>query len=184
MAGHYGTRVDWHDRDWLDAIIRPLVAEEGNRLKIPQLTEKIMEALGEVRANPDEEAADRLPRIEGGAMFDLVYNRVALEVGRQTPLMITVGKVSRRNVALKPYQGVRRAQERQYEQIRFLAMTKAEYETWRRQEVAAIKVQSGKMQIIQAIDALWLEFPDAPTIHDLLATAGIDLGTGRIQLAG
>jgi predicted DNA-binding antitoxin AbrB/MazE fold protein len=184
MAGHYGTRVDWHDRDWLDAIIRPLVVEEGNRLKIPQLTEKVMQALSNIRKNPDEEATDRLPRIEDGAVFDLVYNRVALEVARQAPLMIVVGKKTRRNVALKSYQGVRRTQQRQYEQIRFLAMTKEEYETWRKQEVAAIKVQSGKMAIIQAIDALWQDHPDAPTIHALMLVAGIDLTGGRIQLIG
>jgi len=184
MAGHYGTRVDWHDRDWLDNIVRPIVAAEGNRLKIPQITQKVMDALGGIRAEPDEEAQDRLPRIEDGAVFDLVYNRVALAIGRQSPLLIAVGKATRRSVALNPYQGIRHSTERQFEQIRFLTMTRAEYETWRKQEVAAIKAQSGKMQIIQAIDALWLEHPEAATVRDVLALAGIDFDGERIQLAG
>ena len=63
-------------------------------------------------------------------------------------------------------------------------MTRDEYGVWRKQEIAAIRAQSAKMQIIQAIDELWQEYPDAPTIRDLFIAAGLDADAPRIQLAG
>ena len=63
-------------------------------------------------------------------------------------------------------------------------MMRADYDAWRKQEIAMIRAQSGKVQVIQALDALWEAYPDAATIRDLFLAAGIDMDAARIQLAG
>jgi hypothetical protein len=187
MAGHRQTRVQWDDRDKLDGIIRPVVAEMGGRAKLTTLMVKVAEALSEVEQNAhdegDGETIDWVTRLRDGALQDFLYNRVGLEVSKQAPLTLIVGKTSKRDVALKPYQGVRNATDGTYDQLAFFGMTHAEYDVWRKQEIATIRAQSGKMQVIQVLDELWRAHPDAPTIRDLLLAAGIDLDGPRIQLA-
>ncbi len=187
MAGHRQTRVQWDDRDRLDEIIRPLVAALVGRTKLTMLTAKVAEALSQEEHDAenaeDTETIDWLTRLRDGALLDFLYNRVGLELSKQAPLTLTVGKASKRDVAIKPYQGVRNASDGTYDQLAFFAMTRAEYDTWRRQEIAAIRAQSGKMQVIQALDALWEVYPDAATIRDLFLAAGIDMDAARIQLA-
>lgn len=184
MAGHHGTRVKWNDRDRLDSLIRPIVAAMGMRGNIPLLAGRVASALAECEVDSDEDTEEWLQRVRDGALLDFLYNRVALEVARQKPITVTVGKSKKRDVSLRPYQGVRMAQEREFQQISFLDMTKAEYTTWRKQELAAIKAQSGKVQVIQALDVLWDEYPDAGTVRALMEAAGINLGGPRIQLVG
>lgn len=184
MAGHHGTKVQWGDRDRLDEIIRPIVAEMGARVKLPHLAQKIAEVLADMGRDADEDTAAWLARVQGGALLDFLYNRAALEVGRQLPLLLVVGKSRRRDVVLKPYQGVRLAEDRQYQQISFLAMTRIEYDSWRKQEIAAINAQSKKVQVIQALDPLWERHPDAETVGELLQAAGINPAGARIQLGG
>jgi len=187
MAGHRQTRVQWDDRDRLDAIIRPIIAELGGRTKLTMLTAKVAEALSQEEHGAhdagDGEKIDWLMRLRDGALLDFLYNRVGLELSKQAPLTLTVGKTNKRDVALKPYQGVRNATDGTYDQLAFFGMTRAEYAAWRKQEIATIRAQSGKMQVIQVLDALWEAHPDAPTIRDLLLAAGIDLDGPRIQLA-
>ncbi len=187
MAGHRQTRVQWDDRDKLDALIRPLVAALGGRTKLTTLTATVADSLAKIEqgaaADGDDDTLDWVTRLRDGALLDFLYNRVGLEVSKQAPLTLVVGKGSKRDVALKPYQGVRNAIDGTYDQLAFFGMTRAEYAAWRKQEIATIRAQSGKMQVIQVLDALWEAHPDAPTIRDLLLAAGIDLDGPRIQLA-
>lgn len=188
MVGHRQTRVQWDDRDRLDGIIRPIVAEMGGRVRLTTLTRTVADALADAEQGAhdagDGEAVDWAGRLRAGALLDFLYNRVALEVSKQAPLVLGVGKSHRRDVTLKPYQGVRNATDGTYDQLAFLTMTHDEYAAWRKQEIAAIRAQSAKMQIIQALDELWQEHPDAPTIRDLFTAAGLDADAPRIQLAG